>query len=66
MKRANPNPQGQRNVLVVVLIALAITIVIVEPFPEGAVLVVLTPTHGIDVGDLPALALLLVAGWLAF
>jgi hypothetical protein len=48
-----------------VLAAVAIGLVIVEPFPKGALLVSLTPTHGVDVGDLPALALLLVAASLA-
>ena len=47
------------------LAAVAIGLVIVEPFPKGAVLVSLTPTHGVDVGDLPAVALLLVAACLA-
>jgi hypothetical protein len=48
-----------------VLAAVAIGLVIVEPFPKGALLVSLTPTHGVDVGDLPAVALLLVAACLA-
>jgi hypothetical protein len=39
--------------------------VIIEPFPNGAVLVTLTRTHGIDVRDLPAIALYLVAGVIA-
>jgi len=43
------------------LAAVAIGLVIVEPFPKGAVLFSLTPTHG----DLPAVALLLVAACLA-
>jgi len=48
-----------------VLVALAIVIVAVEPFPKGEVLLTLTHSHGVDVGDLPALALLLVAACLA-
>jgi hypothetical protein len=48
-----------------VLAAVAIGLVVVEPFPKGVVLLSLTHTHGIDVGDLPALALLLVAACLA-
>jgi hypothetical protein len=48
-----------------VLAAVAIGLVIVEPFPKGEVLVSLTATRGVDVGDLPAVALLLVAVWLA-
>ena len=45
-----------------VLAVVATAMVILEPFPSGAVLVTLTRTHGIDVGDLPAVALFLVAG----
>jgi hypothetical protein len=39
-------------------------IVIAEPFPKGDVLLKLSANHGVDVGDLPALALLLVAALL--
>lgn len=48
------------------LAAVAIGLVVVEPFPKGAVLLSFTEHHGLDAGDLPALALLLVAAWLAF
>jgi hypothetical protein len=48
-----------------VLAAVAVGLVVVEPFPKGEVLVSFTPTHGVDVGDLPALAMLLVATCLA-
>lgn len=44
-----------------VLILAATAMVIVEPFPHGAVLLSLTPEHGIDAGDLPAMALFLFA-----
>jgi hypothetical protein len=54
----------RRKVLAVVLAAVAIGMVVIEPFPEGVVLLSLTETHGVDAGDLPALALLLVAAWL--
>jgi hypothetical protein len=37
----------------------------VEPFPTGPVLVSITPTHGIDAGDLPAIVLLIAGAWLA-
>ena len=47
------------------LVALAIVMVIAEPFPKGGLLLKLTHTHGVDVGDLPAPALLLVAALLA-
>lgn len=47
------------------LVVVATAMVILEPFPSGAVLVALTRTHGIDVGDLPAIVLYLVAGGIA-
>ena len=43
----------------------AIGLVVVEPFPSGQVLLSLTDTHGIDAGDIPALAMLLIAACLA-
>ena len=46
------------------LVAVAIVMIIAEPFPKGAILLKFTPTHGVDVGDLPAVALLLVAACL--
>jgi len=48
-----------------VLVGVATVIVLVEPFPQGAVLVSLTRTHGVDAGDLPAVGLYLLAGVLA-
>jgi len=55
----------RRRLQALVLAAVAIGLVVIEPFPKGVVLVSFTPTHGVDVGDLPALALLLVAACLA-
>ena len=49
----------RRRVLALVLAAVAVGLVVVEPFPKGKVL--LSSTHGVDTGDLPALAMLLVA-----
>jgi hypothetical protein len=54
----------RRWVLALVLVAVAVGLVVVEPFHKGRVLLSLTSTHGIDAGDLPALALLLVAAGL--
>ena len=51
----------QRRLLALVLAALAIGLMVVEPFPKGEVLLSLTSTHGVDSGDIPALAMLLVA-----
>jgi hypothetical protein len=51
--------------LAIVLAAVAIGLLVVEPFPKGEVLLSLTPTHGVDSGDIPALAMLLVAAALA-
>ena len=45
--------------------AVAVGLVVVEPFPKGTVLLSLTSAHGVDTGDIPALALLLVAVSLA-
>jgi len=47
------------------LVVVATVMVLVEPFPQRAVLVSLTRTHGIDAGDLPAVGLYLLAGVLA-
>ena len=55
----------RRSVLALVLATVAVGLVVVEPFPKGMVLLSLTSTHGVDVGDLPALAILLVAVGLA-
>ena len=55
----------RRRLQALVLVAAAIGLVVVEPFPKGEVLFSLTHTHGVDAGDLPALALLLVAACLA-
>ena len=54
-----------RRVAGLVLVIVATAMVVVEPFPSGAVLVSLTREHGVDAGDLPAVALYLVAGLLA-
>jgi hypothetical protein len=50
--------------LALVLAAVAVGLVVVEPFPKGKVLLSLTSTHGVDTGDIPALAMLLVAAHL--
>jgi hypothetical protein len=47
------------------LVAAAIALVVVEPFGKGDLLLQLTATRGVDTGDLPALALLLLAACLA-
>jgi hypothetical protein len=61
-----PSRRGrQRRILAFLLVVLAIGLVVVEAIPNGVVLVTLTATHGVHAGDLPVLALLLVAGWLA-
>jgi hypothetical protein len=62
---SRPIQTRRRRLQALVLAVVAIVLVVVEPFPKGIVLVTLTPTHGIDLGDLPALALLLVAACLA-
>ncbi len=47
------------------MVTVAACMLAAEPFPKGAVLVSLTVSHGVDAGDLPALGLVLLAGWLA-
>jgi hypothetical protein len=51
--------------MAITLAAVAVGSIVIEPFPEGVVLLEITPTHGIDAGDLPAILLLLAAGWFA-
>jgi hypothetical protein len=55
----------RRRVWALVLAAAAVGLVVVEPFPKGKVLISLTSTHGVDTGDIPSVALLLVAVGLA-
>jgi hypothetical protein len=62
---SRPIQTRRRRLQALVLAVVALVLVVVEPFPKGMVLVTLTNTHGIDLGDLPALALLLVAACLA-
>lgn len=56
--------RSRRRVLALALVTVAILMLVTEPFPKGVVLVSLTESHGVDAGDLPALVLLVVAGWL--
>jgi hypothetical protein len=51
--------------LALVLAVVAIGLIVVEPFPKGDVLLPLTHTHGVDTGDIPAVAMLIVAAVLA-
>jgi hypothetical protein len=62
---SRPIQTRRRRLQALVLAVVALVLVVVEPFPKGMVLVTLTNTHGIDLGDIPALALLLVAACLA-
>jgi hypothetical protein len=45
-------------------VTVAACVLVTEPFPKGIVLVSLTESHGVDAGDLPALVLVVLAGWL--
>jgi hypothetical protein len=54
-----------RRLQALMLVAAAIALVVVEPFGKGDLLLQLTATRGVDTGDLPALALLLLAACLA-
>jgi hypothetical protein len=62
---SRPIQTRRRRLQALVLAVVAIVLVVVEPFPKGMVLVTLSHAHGIDLGDIPALALLLVAACLA-
>jgi hypothetical protein len=53
--------RARRRVLAVALAAVAVAWIVIEPLPKGAVLLELTSAHGVDVGDLPAILLLLAA-----
>jgi hypothetical protein len=55
---------SHRRTLALTLVVVAVAMIVVEPFPHGRVLLALTATHGVEVGDLPAVGLLLVAVWL--
>jgi hypothetical protein len=46
------------------LAAVATGLMVLEPFPKAEVLLSLTDTHGVDTGDIPALAMLLAAAYL--
>lgn len=47
------------------LVLVAVVWIVVEPAGKGELLLRLTETHGIDVGDLPGLALLVAAAVVA-
>jgi hypothetical protein len=65
LERGTGDPsEAAPRLLALALAAVAIGLVILEPFPKGEVLVSLTDTHGVDSGDIPALAMLLVAAFL--
>ena len=57
--------RSRRRILALALVTLAACLLAAEPFAKGAVLFTLTESHGVDAGDLPALVLLLLAGWFA-
>lgn len=55
-----------RRVVAVVLVVLAVTWILVNQPVEGPILLVVTPTHGLTVADLPSLAAFAVAVALAW
>jgi hypothetical protein len=64
VSRPTAAARRRRRLLALALAAIAIGLVILEPFPKGEVLLSLTDTHGVDTGDIPALAMLVVAAYL--
>ena len=64
MRRPPVRSRPGRVALAVVLVAVAASIVALEPLPHGPVLLTLTRDHGVDSGDLPAVALLVLAAWI--
>jgi hypothetical protein len=56
--------RSRRRLLALALVTVAACVLVTEPFPKGIVLVSLTESHGVDAGDLPALVLVVLAGWL--
>jgi hypothetical protein len=63
-RSATPRRELLRTLLIVVLVAVGVIWPLVNIGPRGETLVVITPNHGIDIGDLAgiipiALALLL-------
>ncbi len=57
-------PRPGRVALAAVLLVVATAIVALEPLPHGPVLLTLTREHGVDTGDLPAVALYLLAAFI--
>jgi len=62
---SDPGARRAWRLAAALALVVATVMVLVEPFPQRAVLVSLTRTHGIDAGDLPAVGLYLLAGVLA-
>jgi hypothetical protein len=56
-------PRPGRIALAAVLVVVATAIVVREPLPHGPVLLTLTREHGVETGDLPAVAMYLLAAW---
>ena len=65
MLRRSTRTRRGRRMLALVLAVVAIGLIVVEPLPKGDVLLPLTHTHGVDTGDIPAVAMLIVAAILA-
>jgi hypothetical protein len=64
MRRSPVRSRPGRVALAIVLVVVAAAIVVLEPLPHGPVLLTLTRDHGVDSGDLPAVALLVLAAWI--
>ncbi|HEY6664337.1 MAG TPA: hypothetical protein VI036_04330 [Propionibacteriaceae bacterium] len=61
---SNESSPRRRRLVAVGLVAAAVIWVLVNGPVEGPTLLVLTPSHGITVADLPSLGALVIAGLL--
>jgi hypothetical protein len=64
-ERPSLEQRAARRVIALVLVTAAVCGIVFEPVGKGSVLLTLTDKHGIDTGDLPFIALLVIATWLA-
>jgi hypothetical protein len=57
--------RAAQKMVALVLVTTAVCGIVFEPIGKGSVLLAITYKHGVDTGDLPFIALLVIAAWLA-